>query len=996
MEIKRGTWQYFPLDEIQAEKNNFICSPCGTGKTHALSDWIKQNLDKSFIVVTFRVSLAHMLSKTYNFENYLDLKSNPTIELSDHPKVVVSIESLQKFFRRNEFTLPDVLIIDEYCSLLEHSFNPKTLDANRRALFYTFFYTMLNDPKKTVICADAFFSEKLDIDALTMLCESFPEHPKEKYKITINEFRKSTRTIRIWQSAKHWKNYLLMNAKKAEKKIFLFVNNKTVSDAITAELIEMKGKLEVEKSYPASGARECLYLSSDSSQEDIMASSVDPNTEWSKYDFVSVTPTIQAGVSFDVPDHFDMGFGYAGLHSSQPLGILQQLARVRNYTDNIIELCVQKQTKCKPIKQYPCVQEIIDIMETKAHSLSKQIEKCCEIDYSFNVDANILRFGLRPKSVINCFCIRVSRSMYFAKQSLLTAIIALAEMDSYDTQVLSPGECRLISEGTLRDWRISRGIDVDEPQKRKRSELESYETSFGTTLKKHKTFRSELLFDSWNGYFDMNDSTRDASAYKNTKDFIQTWNVLGAFGRLDELIGTDTQPDKLVLEYTTDSDSGIEEEQTVEVDYPIEYFRFTEFSKSNIGAFYEEFISNGKQDNFHTLITNDYKKLMRTSSAELSLGNELGVSDAPVYEFMLKLWHLFGICGAEDFKQSNWLGAKISLHPKLDETTFCWAFVEYDEGILTDVTVAESVRSLLSEYWEHIYFTLVDLKYSAATRDKPVCISTHVCDYKGVDVVVFLKIVSGLLKNSLSFIGLKLNYLTRTNIRPANIWGSGRRVRLYKYGILNFTERLMISFCRLVKDKGLRVSTMIHYPAVDPFRLLQASVVGGYQLYCPIRFRRALWAYNGSPEQVWSDLAKLKSVWMGEDATDAKNKGIVEFKMDYIKLRLPSLENIRSYWNELYVNGDIVTTAIDMQHMHPDLTSTWMRHNMDLETRYLYFTITTLDEEEEWKTTEIFKLTGLKKFDLFCSKDEDIVATIKSRSRGTYGNRRFGDNVLRF
>lgn len=1020
METVRDTWQYFPASEIELHRNNFLVSPCGTGKTTALAQWISENPELKIIVVTFRISLAFMLSKTYGFENYMDLKHESSLSLSEHPRTVVSIESLQKFFRSCDagrvFDLPDVLIIDEYCSLIEHAFNIKTLDPSRRSLFFTFLFSMLDSPAKTVICADAFFSTDLDVDVFVMLSVAFPTHDLGKYKIIYNEYRKAIRRIRIWQSPKNWKNYLLATVKRNQKKIFLFVNNKTISDGICAELADMKGKASIESSYPASMATDCLYLSSDSSPDDVMDSSIDPNSKWSSYNFVSVTPTIQAGVSFDVTDHFDMGFGYAGLGSTQPLGILQQLARVRNYTDNIIELCVQKQTKSKPSREYPSIQEVTTILEKKIQSLNNRYSRCCEVNYTYNPEANLIKFGMSPKSIINCFAIRVARSEFFAKQSLLAAIVSMAEQDSYDVQVLTPSECKRLTLKYIRDWRIERLGDNPSAEdimmmdlnmeSRRKDALECYETSFPSTISKHRLFKSDMLFEDWDGFFHTSEFKTDAKSFSKTKAFMREWNILGAYGNLDDLIAPG---EEFSLEYEFEKANQFNNMElelvdgTISFKYPDEYFRCVEFNPKNVGDFYCLFIADDKQTNFHTYITGDYRKLLKLDKDEANIGNTLNISNAFCFEFCVRLWSLMRICTFDTLKEHNWLGAQIDLHPTIalsvDQNINILkrecdsVFNSVDECILNIPEICEEIRLLFQGHWDHIYSTLIGAQYAPATRNIPSCFTTQVNNQNVEECLTFIRIVSDTIKNSLVFIGLRIDQQSKKIVRTASTWHhSGRRARLQQYNILNFDERLMISYCRYVKDKGYRLASMHHYPRCDPFNLLvydiQPSSLSTFRLQSGLRFKRYLWAYPKSTPETHPLLKDLQQ-WAVINSTvrnrEARIAGEIAQDETYLSSILPSLSNIRYYWASFRI-GRQNELPLDVKLEHRLLRCTnevhWQKlHNSLYNMEALDFYQLSYDLQREYMQTEIYQKTGLLKINILTSTDDTIVDAIKQKHR---------------
>lgn len=1026
----QGDWEYFPKEEIQLFKNNFLVSPCGTGKTTALKRWLEEHSELRVIVVTFRISLAYMLASTYGFENYLDFKHESHFSLSEHPRIVISVESLQKFFRAPnpntpvELELPDVLVLDEYCSIIEHSFNAKTLDPPRRALFFTFIFSMLSIPCKTVIGADAFFDLTLDVDVFRTL---HIDSPCDKYRVIVNNFRKQVRTIRIWQSPRHWKNYLLVTAKEAKKKIFFFVNNKTVSDAIAAELSEMKGKIAMETSYPIANASDCLYLSSDSSPGDLMRSSIDPNSEWKNYQFVTVTPTIQAGVSFDVEDHFDLGFGYAGLGSTQPLGVLQQLARVRNYTENLIELCVQKQTKGVVSRTPPSIEEVVAILERKANGFNNRYLRCCEVSYSLDVEANVIRFGLIPKSIVNVFCIRVARADYFAKQNYLTALVILAEKDSYDIQILTPKEAKKLTEGTISRYKRTTRMELTEEEfevAERAVDLRDrpcYQQSFPRTIIKHSIYKSEILFNEWDGCFSLDDRITDAKSYIKTKNFIREWNILGAHGSIDELISIDEQfsVQFQAIERINEHGDGIDDEPrefqvTIQCDYPQECAKLISFNQAFVGEFYSRFIADDRQERFHDYITGNYKKYLTRGKTEIQIGNESNISDAVVYEFCIKLWSLIRICPLETLYDFNWLGARIEKYPimqfldpsvsvehdedleHLEDQPYINrmseiidqvdnVFVRFNETVFCSVEVCESVRVLFLEFWEHIYGAVVNLEFGGATRVIPPCFSRPCREHNVAQTLSFLRIVCDSVKETFRFIGLKVDNNSKTTTRTASIWHhQGRRVRLFQYEIENFNERLMISYCRLFKDAGLRVATATHYPRPDPFRLLFSNPMGGISAQNGIdsgyRFKRHLWAYPGKEDSLINlDLRKFSVYSKAANILQARRQGHIAQNEGIMDAIFPDLNNVPYFWYLLRLGSDKalpLTTQLHSKYLKAKRDCKW--YLWHAQSSDIDFSLDTWNPEEQQK--EYYKLTGLHKYSLFRKTDEEIRLNVQEKT----------------
>ena len=65
---------------------------------------------------------------------------------------------------------------------------------------------------------------------------------------------------------------------------------------------------------------------------------LDVNNTWINYDVVIYTPTIEAGVSFDVKNHFNKIYGVLSSGSTSQRAFYEMLSRVRHITDNNVLL----------------------------------------------------------------------------------------------------------------------------------------------------------------------------------------------------------------------------------------------------------------------------------------------------------------------------------------------------------------------------------------------------------------------------------------------------------------------------------------------------------------------------------------------------------------------------------------------------------------------------------------------------------------------------------
>lgn len=111
------------FQRMKDEKTILIQSATGTGKTFSINkliENIKQINEKKILCVTSRISMAVQLKKSLN--NFTLYKTD---DYSD--KHIISLEQLYKLTRDNDYK-PNVIILDEFCSLLDHFGSPTLIE----------------------------------------------------------------------------------------------------------------------------------------------------------------------------------------------------------------------------------------------------------------------------------------------------------------------------------------------------------------------------------------------------------------------------------------------------------------------------------------------------------------------------------------------------------------------------------------------------------------------------------------------------------------------------------------------------------------------------------------------------------------------------------------------------------------------------------------------------------------------------------------------------
>jgi hypothetical protein len=302
---------FFKNDNI---KSFNLKSPYDTGKTQLVKKIIDKYEPKRILWITYRQSLTSDIKcnfKQYNFESYMDGFYNAD-------RQIIQLESLLKIgnsggFIDEDIDIPtyDLVIIDEVEGILNHATNSVTFNNKNKEVFE--------------------FLEKI-IECSSKLITMDGDTSNRTYNF-INYFGKSINIV---------------NNIKKNKKIFNFIKNETTYNNLIFDEINKNKKIvivsqskqkveklniEIKKKYPH--LKVLIYTSITGDEEKRKLEDV--NNVWNKCDILLYSPTIEAGVNFDIL-HFDKIFGIITNNTSSQRAFMQMLARVRKTTDNVINI----------------------------------------------------------------------------------------------------------------------------------------------------------------------------------------------------------------------------------------------------------------------------------------------------------------------------------------------------------------------------------------------------------------------------------------------------------------------------------------------------------------------------------------------------------------------------------------------------------------------------------------------------------------------------------
>lgn len=301
-----------PFYEFMPNFNTLCIKACmGLGKTNTLYDFIKYNMDKSILIISFRVSLEEKYSHDLpSFTFYQDTKG--LIESSMYDKLIIQIDSLWKV--RGQY---DIIIFDEFTYIINHLIT----FCKKRELVYEAMKQIMELNSK-MIFLDAFLDKEI-VNWISTFSSRNVHFIENKYSI-----HNEKKII----SYKHDINNFIKEIKKCltnKEKIVIASNNKSELEFI--ELIINRRFPKIRKSFITKETKKKYNIK-----------------EWDNIDVLAYTPTITAGISY-TKKRFDKVFGLFCNSSSSADMSIQQLFRVRNISTNEYHICCKITGK----KDYP-------------------------------------------------------------------------------------------------------------------------------------------------------------------------------------------------------------------------------------------------------------------------------------------------------------------------------------------------------------------------------------------------------------------------------------------------------------------------------------------------------------------------------------------------------------------------------------------------------------------------------------------------------------------
>ena len=313
-------------------KSLAIRSGYNTGKTSFVTQLVEEFGFEKILMISYRISLTNDLCGSFvnlNFVSYMN-------HMYREDRMVCQVESLNKLLLPNyltsEITIPsyDLVVLDEVEGILSH-FNSTTIK-NKEKTFELFNSFLFNANK------------------ILMLDGDFGNRSYDLLK-------------------EHGDYIILENTKKKGDKRFIFTSdgelfNNNVDDALSKKLniviVCMSSKIA--QAYYKKYSMIYKTILHCSNSDDALKESLKNVTElWKNYQLIIYTPTIEAGVNFDI-EHVDKMFVVLSSKSCSPRALLQMCARIRQIKDKNIYVNLNKMPfktkasfyKYDEVKDYVC------------------------------------------------------------------------------------------------------------------------------------------------------------------------------------------------------------------------------------------------------------------------------------------------------------------------------------------------------------------------------------------------------------------------------------------------------------------------------------------------------------------------------------------------------------------------------------------------------------------------------------------------------------------
>ncbi len=301
------------------------------GKTKALLDYINKYFDSKLTppiirIISFRQTFSGNLKEKFaDFTLYSDVQG-PLVQR----KLIVQVESLHRLAILENSAAPDLVVLDECESIFEQfgSGLAKSFSGAFRAFEWLLRYS------RHVICMDANLGDR----TFRTLDRMRPGFRAEDAGIVYHRnLHQNAREDTYYFTADKLRWYgLLYTAVTGDERIAVPMSSRTEAKVLERNL---------RRKFPNKSIK--LY-SSETTQTEKRDHFANVNLHWSQYDVLIYTPTVSAGVSFELP-HFHKVFGYFTDQSCPVETCVQMIGRIRDVGTRQYYICVSATGNTLPV-----------------------------------------------------------------------------------------------------------------------------------------------------------------------------------------------------------------------------------------------------------------------------------------------------------------------------------------------------------------------------------------------------------------------------------------------------------------------------------------------------------------------------------------------------------------------------------------------------------------------------------------------------------------------
>ena len=351
-----------PFVEPGCEVPRTICvkAPMKMGKTKMLREFIKDHFSDPECVIrilTFRRTFASHMHQRFSDLGFTIYDASVG-KITDK-RLIIQLESLHRL----EIHHTDLVVLDESELIIEQ------INSNLFQSFTKSFaaYDYLIKQSKHLICMDAYMS-----DRTYRVLDTMRKFYKDDMLFHVNTFKRDKGDKYIMaKNIGDWLQYLMSSINDGE--------NVAIMTNSLEECKTIEQHIKNSVNFPVNIG----VYSSETSKAVKNKAFNDVDNIWSKHNVLILTPTVSAGVSFEV-EHFDKVFGFF-IDTSCPVETcIQMLGRVRNVRTREYTILINYKTRNLPTN----IRELKKRIQQQHMYLMSEINNS-RLDFTYDADGNV-------------------------------------------------------------------------------------------------------------------------------------------------------------------------------------------------------------------------------------------------------------------------------------------------------------------------------------------------------------------------------------------------------------------------------------------------------------------------------------------------------------------------------------------------------------------------------------------------------------------------------